>query len=59
MQLAISNQVSQIEAQIAELASRRKELEAKWAKLEIREMQIQDASKWCTSQSFCRHSGAK
>ncbi|KAH8556694.1 WD40-repeat-containing domain protein [Umbelopsis sp. PMI_123] len=40
--LAISNQVSQIEAQIAELASRRKELEAKWAKLEIREMQIQD-----------------
>lgn len=45
MQLAISNQVSQIEAQIAELASRRKDLEAKWAKLEIREMQIQDSSK--------------
>ncbi|KAG2184490.1 hypothetical protein INT43_000399 [Umbelopsis isabellina] len=41
--LAISNQVNQIEAQIAELASRRKDLEAKWAKLEIREMQIQDA----------------
>ncbi|CAO3697023.1 unnamed protein product [Umbelopsis ramanniana] len=40
--LAISNQVSQIEAQIADLASRRKELEAKWAKLEIREMQLQD-----------------
>jgi hypothetical protein len=54
--LAISNQVSQIEAQIADLASRRKELEAKWAKLEIREMQLQDTSKsFKNSKSFRRH----
>jgi hypothetical protein len=58
--LAISNQVSQIEAEIADLASRRKELEAKWAKLEIREMQLQDTSKSKLASSlvsFRRHNG--